>query len=116
MIPDKVNLTEAIEKLKRESSARFVGLMKHGSMSLEYFSPLRRDTQSPHEQDELYVIARGHGNLNRDGKTFPFKAGDVLFVPAGMQHYFENFSDDFATWVILYGPIGGEEKELGIGN
>jgi hypothetical protein len=27
----------------------------------------------------------------------------VLFVPAGMIHHFEKFSDDFATWVIFYG-------------
>jgi hypothetical protein len=24
--------------------------------------------------------------------------------------YFENFSDDFAVWVIFYGPEGGEES------
>jgi len=32
----------------------------------------------------------------------------MLFVPAGVEHRFENFSDDFATWVIFYGPEGGE--------
>lgn len=35
--------------------------------------------------------------------------GDVLFAPAGIEHRFENFSDDFVTWVIFYGPVGGEK-------
>jgi hypothetical protein len=28
-----------------------------------------------------------------------------------MEHHFENFSDDFATWVIFYGPDGGEKSD-----
>jgi hypothetical protein len=31
-----------------------------------------------------------------------------LFVPAGQIHRFENFSSDFAVWVVFYGPEGGE--------
>ena len=27
---------------------------------------------------------------------------------AGVEHRFENFSDDFAVWVFFYGPEGGE--------
>jgi quercetin dioxygenase-like cupin family protein len=37
-----------------------------------------------------------------------FAPGDVLFVPAGTIHRFEEFTDDFRTWVIFYGPPGGE--------
>jgi hypothetical protein len=31
-----------------------------------------------------------------------------LFAAAGVEHRFENFSDDLALWVIFYGPEGGE--------
>jgi mannose-6-phosphate isomerase-like protein (cupin superfamily) len=37
-----------------------------------------------------------------------FQQGDILFVPAGSVHRFINFTADFATWVIFYGPEGGE--------
>lgn len=106
----RVSLLDAIEQLKQEAKKPFTVLMKHGTMSVEYFAPHKIDTQEPHLQDELYVIARGHGFFNRDGENFECKAGDVLFVPAGMKHRFENFSDDFATWVIFYGPKGGEAE------
>lgn len=104
----KVTLLEAIEQLKAESENPFAVVMNHGSMSVEYFAPVKIDTQTSHQQDELYVIARGHGHLQRDGELLECKAGDVLFVPAGMEHRFERFTDDFATWVIFYGPQGGE--------
>jgi len=32
----------------------------------------------------------------------------LLFVPAGVEHRFEHFSEDFSTWVVFYGPRGGE--------
>ena len=35
--------------------------------------------------------------------------GRHLACPAHMEHRFENFSDDFATWVVFYGPLGGEQ-------
>jgi mannose-6-phosphate isomerase-like protein (cupin superfamily) len=106
----KASLLGAIEELKREVENPFTVVMKHGTMSVEYFAPIKTDTQTPHAQDELYVIARGHGSFNRDGEEIDCKAGDVLFVPAGMKHHFENFTDDFATWVIFYGPQGGESS------
>ena len=35
---------------------------------------------------------------------------DLLFVPAGEVHRFENFTPDFATWVVFWGPDGGEAR------
>lgn len=104
----KVSLLEAVDQLKQEAGKTFTMVMKHGTMSVEYFAPQKLDTQTPHAQDELYVVARGHGHFNRNGEVMDCKAGDVLFVPAGMEHRFENFSDDFATWVVFYGEEGGE--------
>ena len=88
----------------------FVVVMKHGTMSMEFFAPVKTDAQTPHKQDEIYVIIKGDGFFFRDGERTACKKGDVLFVPAGMEHRFENFSDDFATWVIFYGPDVGEEE------
>jgi mannose-6-phosphate isomerase-like protein (cupin superfamily) len=37
-----------------------------------------------------------------------FSPGDLLFVWAGVEHRFEEFTDDLAVWVVFYGPEGGE--------
>jgi mannose-6-phosphate isomerase-like protein (cupin superfamily) len=106
----KISPDEALKKLLEEYEFPFTVVMKHGTMTIEYFAPQEIDTQTPHKQDELYVIIKGHGAFYRDGERTSVKKGDVLFVPAGMEHRFENFSDDFAVWVIFYGPDGGEKE------
>ncbi|HYG39572.1 MAG TPA: cupin domain-containing protein [Cytophagales bacterium] len=58
---------------------------------------------------ELRLIISGSGLFYCNGERVNFKYGDFLFVPAGIEHRFENFSEDFSTWVFFYGPVGGEE-------
>ena len=70
-------------------------------MSVEYYAPDKVDQQTPHKQDELYVIASGSGIIFRNGEQVSVTGRRVLCA-AGMEHRFENFSDDFATWVIFY--------------
>lgn len=86
----------------------FARVLGSGSMSVELYRPRVVDPQTPHAQDELYVVVAGRGVFFRAGERLPFKAGDVIFVPAGMEHRFEDFTPDFETWVIFYGPQGGE--------
>lgn len=86
----------------------FVQLLVHGSLSVEMYRPIGKDTQTAHTRDEVYVVVSGSGDFVNDGRRQAFAPGELLFVPAGFEHRFENFSDDFATWVIFYGPQGGE--------
>jgi mannose-6-phosphate isomerase-like protein (cupin superfamily) len=93
--------------------ARSALLMQHGTMTLRYYAPRGRDPQTPHAQDEIYVVVSGTGTfaLGRDEGALerkPFGPGDAIFAPAGWIHRFEGFTDDFATWVVFWGPKGGE--------
>jgi mannose-6-phosphate isomerase-like protein (cupin superfamily) len=83
-------------------------LLRHGSMTLRYYAPRGRDLQQPHEQDEIYVVLSGTGSFVNGNDRVPFGPGDVLFAAAGQVHRFEDFSDDFETWVVFWGPKGGE--------
>lgn len=83
-------------------------VLAHGSMLVEYYAPRGNDTQRPHTRDEIYVVIAGTGSFINGSERHPFAPGDMIFVPAGVVHRFEDFSADFATWVIFYGPEGGE--------
>ncbi|MGH8705181.1 MAG: cupin domain-containing protein [Burkholderiales bacterium] len=83
-------------------------ILEHGSLEVRYYAPRRSDPQTPHDRDEVYIVASGRGTLVRGGERVAFGPHDMLFVPAGMEHRFEDFSEDFAAWVLFYGPKGGE--------
>jgi mannose-6-phosphate isomerase-like protein (cupin superfamily) len=83
--------------------------IRHGSMRVGLYAPKGKDDQSPHTQDELYIIASGSGWFVKGEERIAFAPQDVLFVEAGAEHRFEDFSADFATWVVFWGPEGGEE-------
>lgn len=87
---------------------RFTRALAHGSMSVEFYAPVGTDPQTPHEQDELYFIHSGQGTLRIANEVHSFGPGTCFFVPAGVDHRFEKFSDDFSTWVVFWGPAGGE--------
>ena len=102
-----VGLEELRERLG-SSPQPFVTALAHGTMSVELFAPRGADTQQPHAQDELYIIRQGSGWFFHEGERVSCKAGDVLFVRAGAEHRFTDFTPDFETWVIFWGPDGGE--------
>ncbi len=89
---------------------KFAPMFRHGSLVLGLYAPEEADRQQPHEQDEVYVVTSGTSEFVRDGDRVEVGPGDALFVSAGIKHRFENFSDDFAVWVVFYGPAGGETE------
>lgn len=107
-IPLIARVADLAGRLPGPGGARFTEAFRHGTMSLELYAPRGTDPQQPHRQDELYVIVSGQGEFRRGDETVRFGPGDVLFVPAGVPHRFEQFSDDFQTWVIFWGADGGE--------
>lgn len=103
-----ITLADALQQVPDAKGNLFARVLAHGSMEVEMYVPEAVDHQQPHTRDELYFVARGQGMFVNGDKRHAFSAGDVLFVPAGVIHRFEAFSDDFAVWVVFYGPEGGE--------
>ena len=89
------------------AAEKFVTLFQRGEARVLLFAPRGQDTQTPHTQDELYIVAAGSGTFVRGEERIAFVAGDALFVAATVPHRFENFTDDFYTWVVFFGPKGG---------
>ncbi len=87
--------------------------IRHGTMRVGVYAPRGRDPQSPHDQDELYIVIAGTGTFAKGGERRPFGPGDLIFVEAGAEHRFEDFTADFATWIVFWGPKGGEPAAAG---
>jgi mannose-6-phosphate isomerase-like protein (cupin superfamily) len=110
----KASAAQLLQRLPGPASAqwpegeRFVQAFAHGSMSVEIYAPVGSDPQTPHAQDELYFIHAGSGTFVSAGVEHQFAPGDCFFVAAGVEHRFTRFTPDFATWVVFWGPDGGE--------
>jgi mannose-6-phosphate isomerase-like protein (cupin superfamily) len=103
-----LTVRSGLAQLPTPAGHRFVELFQHGSLAVELYAPRGADAQKPHTRDELYVVAAGCGRFQLAGEIEAFGPGDALFVPAGVEHRFLDFTDDLAAWVMFYGPESGE--------
>ena len=106
-----IRFAEAQTSIPGPSGERSTLVLKRGTLDVKLALPVAPNEQTPHTQDEIYVIFRGRGVLFHDGKREPFESGDLLFVAAGVEHRLEDFTDDLALWRVFYGALGGEVPE-----
>jgi gentisate 1,2-dioxygenase len=103
-----MHLSEARARIPGPGGEHAVSVLQRGTLDVALSIPVAPIRQTPHTQDEVYVVVRGKGFLLHDGERDPFEVGDLLFVAAGIEHQFEGLCDDFAVWRMFYGRHGGE--------
>ena len=92
----KFSIDEMLERLPLPATEKWkegvwdLEPFEKAGVKLVFFAPRGRDYQTSHDQDEF------------GGVSVPFEAGDVLFVEAGVDHRFDEFTDDLATWAIFF--------------
>lgn len=62
------------------------------------------DDQTPHSEDEIYVVFAGAATVVTPSGTERVGPGSVIFVPAGEDHRFEDISADLAMVVVFAPP------------
>jgi mannose-6-phosphate isomerase-like protein (cupin superfamily) len=67
------------------------------------------DGQSPHTEDEVYVVLRGRARFTSDTGDTEVGPGSVLFVPAGEGHRFVDIVEELVT-VVVFGPAEGARR------
>ena len=104
----QIKLADAQNAIPTREGKLYAELFRHGTLTVEIYAPKGTDMQQPHTRDELYIVAAGHGWFFVEGQRVQFGPGDALFAAAGEAHRFEDFTEDLLTWVVFYGPEGGE--------
>jgi mannose-6-phosphate isomerase-like protein (cupin superfamily) len=103
-----IQLTETERRIPTPAGERAVLVLKRGTLDVKLSIPTPPNVQTPHAQDEIYFVIRGRGVLVHAGKRDAFGPGDLMFVAAGVEHHYEDFSGDLALWRVFYGADGGE--------
>ncbi|WP_158883921.1 cupin domain-containing protein [Rhodanobacter sp. L36] len=106
------SLLETLDRLPLPATVKWPNgvyddeVMQRAGVSLSIFAPMISDFQTPHAQDEIYIVVSGNGDLQVDDKVLPATKGDAIFVAARTPHRFVRFSEDFATWVVFFPAAG----------
>ncbi len=61
------------------------------------------DEQTPHTEDEIYVITAGRARLESGGEAAEVRAGSVVYVPAGEVHQFTDIAEDLVA-IVVFAP------------
>lgn len=64
------------------------------------------DPQSPHTEDEVYVVLTGAAVLRAGDEDLPVTAGSIAFVAAGEEHRFHSITEELLV-AVLFGPAEG---------
>lgn len=63
-----------------------------------------RDPQSPHREDEMYVVLAGQAWISVGAEERAVQAGDVVYVAAGIEHRFHDIAEDLEVVVVFAPP------------
>jgi mannose-6-phosphate isomerase-like protein (cupin superfamily) len=64
------------------------------------------DGQSPHGEDEVYVVTSGAAHLEIDGARTPVRPGTVAYLPCRVPHRFVDITADLEVVVVFAPPEG----------
>ena len=62
-----------------------------------------KDEQSPHTEDEIYIVTAGRAKLTSGGEEAEVRPGSVIYVPAGEVHRFTDIAEGLAA-VVVFAP------------
>jgi quercetin dioxygenase-like cupin family protein len=68
------------------------------------------DDQTPHAEDEVYVVIGGRAKISTPTATTDIGPGAVIFVPADEEHRFIDVVEDL-TLLVVFGPAFGTRSQ-----
>ena len=105
------NLAELIAKSEQRGSPYLEFLrVPQLSCGLYRLGTQARDTQSAHDEDEVYFVIKGRARVVIGGQETAIRPGSILYIPADTDHEFIEIEEDLSLLVLFGsgGPSGAE--------
>lgn len=95
-----------LSDLKQEHSTLnqlYLEFLRESSMSIGLYilQAGTADPQSPHDEDEVYVILNGRAQIMVDGEDRPVQKGSIVFVRKQIEHRFHSIVEDLEILVFF---------------
>jgi mannose-6-phosphate isomerase-like protein (cupin superfamily) len=86
-----------------ESGKPYLQFINEGTMSLGLYvlAAGSTDTQSPHDEDEIYYVVAGRGTIVVAEEQRPVRPGSIVFVAKEVEHRFVDIEDDLSILVFF---------------
>lgn len=99
---------EALEAARRAADRRYLEFLRVPDLSagLYVLEAGAADPQSPHDEDEVYVVMQGRSRFRAGDTAQEVGPGSVLFVPARLQHRFLDVRERLEV-LVFFGPAEG---------
>ncbi len=102
MLADFFNISE-LQKLRAQGGKSYFEFLRVPALSAGVYAlPAEgKDSQSPHKEDELYYVVRGRARMRVASEEHEVSEGSVIFVAAGVQHYFHGIKEELVVLVFF---------------
>ena len=99
------NINEYIEKIK-QTDVYFHTFINKESLAagVLVLQPGEKDTQEPHDNDELYFILKGDGFLKINDIDHSVSENKMYFVGKNIEHFFHGNSKELIVLYFFGGP------------
>ena len=104
-----------LESLRLGAGRAYLEFLREPSMSVGLYTlPAGgTDGQSPHTEDEIYIVMAGRASFTAGNETRDAGPGDVIFVPAHVPHRFHDISQELRILVVFAPPEGTTTASTG---
>lgn len=94
----------------RGSSESYHEFLRRGmfSVGLYRLAAGETDTQTPHEEDEIYHVLSGRARLEAAGHAHPVESGSLAYVAKRVEHRFVDITEDLEVLVLFAPPESGD--------
>jgi len=104
-LKSEFDLTSYLGKIKKSSSYFYTFINKSSlAAGLLLLQPGEKDTQEPHDNDEIYYVISGDGFLKIKNKDYEISKDKIFFVEKNVDHYFHGNSKELKVLYFFGGP------------
>ena len=99
------DLTTYLRKIKK-SNSYFQTFINRDNLAtgVLVLQPGEKDTQEPHDSDEVYYVISGDGFLKIKGKDYKVSNDKLFFVAKDVEHYFHGNKNELKVLYFFGGP------------
>ena len=99
------DLTTYVGKIKKSSSYFYTFINKTTlAAGIMVLQPGEKDTQEPHDSDEIYYVISGDGFLRIKEKDYPVSTEKIFYVSKNTEHYFHSNKEELKILYFFGGP------------